>query len=47
MMKTYNIYDMQTNELIGQVEATNVDRAEIIASEKFDRYSDEIYALTA
>ena len=46
-MKTYNIYDMQTDELIGQVKAANVDKAEIIASEKFDRYSNEIYALTA
>lgn len=45
-MKKYYIYDMQTDELIGTIEAGNVTEAEIKASEKFDRYSNEIYALT-
>lgn len=45
-MKKYNIYDMQTDEKIGEVEARTVTEAEIIASEKFNRYSNEIYALT-
>ena len=45
-MKTYNIYDIQTDELIGEVEANDVVSAEIKASEKFDRYSDEIYAFS-
>lgn len=47
MTKTYNIYKMQTDELIGQIEATNVINAEIKASEKYDIESDKIYALTA
>lgn len=45
-MKTYNIYNMQTDELIGEVNASNVIKAEIIASEKFDMYSNELYALS-
>ena len=46
-MKKYNIYNMQTDELIGTVEAKNVIKAEIIASEKYNIESNEIYALTA
>lgn len=45
-MKTYNIYDMQTNELIGEVKAASIIDAEIKASAIFARYSNEIYALT-
>ena len=45
-MKTYNIYDMQTDELIGEVKASSIVDAEIKASTIFDRYSNEIYALT-
>lgn len=45
-MKEYNIYDMQTDELIGEITATSIIQAEIKASEKFDRYTDEIYALS-
>lgn len=47
MTKTYNIYNMQTDEFIGQIEATNVISAEIKASEKYDIESDQLYALTA
>lgn len=47
MTKTYNIYNMQTDELIGQIEATNVISAEIKASEKYDIESEQLYALTA
>lgn len=45
--RLYNIYDMQSDEMIGTVEATSIIKAEIKASDLFDRYSDEIYALTA
>lgn len=45
-MKTYIILDYQTDEVLGEVEATNVVSAEIKASEIFDRYSDEIYAFS-
>ena len=45
-MKTYTIYNMNTDEVIGEVKANNVVNAEIKASEKFDIASDEIYALT-
>ena len=45
-MKTYNIYDMQTDELIGEVKAYNVDQAEYIACGKYNVGSLEIYALT-
>lgn len=45
-MTTYNIYDMQTDELIGEVEAYNINQAEIIACNKFNKGSLEIYALT-
>jgi len=46
-MKKYNIYNMQTDELIGTVEATSIIKAEIKASENFNISSAEIYALTA
>jgi hypothetical protein len=46
-MKRYNIYDMQTNEIIGQVTASNVDAAEYKACEIFNKGSLEIYALTS
>lgn len=45
-MKTYNIYDMQTDELIGQVEAVDIIKAEYKACEVFDKGSNDIYALT-
>ena len=43
-MKIYVVYDIDTDEVIGEVEANNVISAEIKASEIFGRYSDEIYA---
>ena len=46
-MRTYNIYLYQTDELIGQVEATSITKAEIIASEKYNIESNQLYALTA
>lgn len=46
-MRTYNIYSYQTDELIGQVEATSIIKAEIVASEKYNIESDQLYALTA
>lgn len=45
-MKIYVVFDIQTDEVIGEVEATNVVSAEIKASEVFNRYSDEIYAFS-
>ena len=46
-MKTYNIYNMQTDELIGTVDAYNVDDAEWKAAGKFSEYrSDELCALS-
>jgi len=46
-MKTYDIYDMQTDDYIGMVEASSVIEAEIIASETFNKASDQLYALTS
>ena len=46
-MRLYDIYDQQTDEYIGMVEAINVIDAEIKASEIFNRGSNEIYALTS
>lgn len=46
-MRKYDIYNQQTDELIGQVEATSVISAEIKASELFNMTSDNVYALTA
>lgn len=43
-MKTYIILDIQTDEVLGEVEANDVITAEMMASREFDRYSDEIYA---
>lgn len=45
-MKTFYIYDMQTDNLIGTVEAANVISAERKACEKYNTGSDEIYALS-
>ena len=45
-MRTYNIYNMQNNELIGEVKASSVTDAEIKASEEFNIGSLELYALT-
>lgn len=45
-MKKYVVFDIQTDEVIGEVEANDVVTAEIIASREFDRYSDEIYAFS-
>jgi len=44
-MKIYMIYDMQTDEIIGAVEAENILDAERKASEKFNIASDQLYAL--
>lgn len=46
-MRTYDIYDMQTDDYIGMIEANSIIDAEIKASEIFNRASDEIYALTS
>jgi hypothetical protein len=46
-MKTYDIYDMQTGNYIGMVEANDVIQAEIIASAEFNHASDQLYALTS
>ena len=46
-MKTYNIYNLDTDELLGTVEASDVIRAEIIASELFDVESYLLCAISA
>lgn len=45
-MNTYNIYDMNTDELLCEVCATNVTKAEIKASEQLEIASDKLYALS-
>lgn len=45
-MKTYYVYDTNTDEYIGYIKATSVVDAEIKASAMYNRGSDEIYALT-
>lgn len=45
-MKIYYIYNNQTDEFIGEIKAFNITDAEIRASAKFDKYSDEIYAFS-
>lgn len=45
-MKTYNIYDMQTNELIGEVTANSILEAEYKACGIFNTGANDIYALT-
>lgn len=46
-MKTYNIYNLENDEILGTVEASDVIRAEIIASEKFDIESNMLCAISA
>lgn len=47
-MKRYIIYSMQTDEKIGEVEATNIINAELyFCKNNLNFGSDEIYALTA
>lgn len=47
-MTNYNIYNMQTDELIGTVKADNINEAEYKATGKFTEYnSNEMYALKA
>ena len=45
-MKTFMIFDMQTDEYIGEVLAFSVADAEITASKKFDIPSGELYAIS-
>ncbi|MCM1200254.1 MAG: hypothetical protein NC548_31230 [Lachnospiraceae bacterium] len=45
-MKTYYIYNNQTDEFLGEVMAVSIIDAEIKASAKFDVYSDELYAFS-
>ena len=45
-MKTYYIYDMQTDELIGEIEAGSVAEAERKACKKYNKGALDIYALT-
>lgn len=45
-MKTYIIYDYQTDEIIGEIEAMDILDAERKACKMFNKYSNEIYALT-
>lgn len=47
-MKKYNIYNMNTDQKIGEVEAASVNSAELKFIKSQNEYgSDEIYALTA
>lgn len=45
-MKTYEIYSWDTDEKLGEIEASSIINAEIKASEKFDVASDRLYALS-
>ena len=45
-MKTYYIYDMQTNEEIGQMRAFSIVDAEVKYCVQFNKGSDDIYALS-
>ena len=45
-MKWYYIFDMQTDECLGEILAFSVADAELEASKKFDKYSNELYALS-
>ena len=45
-MKYYNIYDMQTNEKIGQEFAWDIIDAEVKACIHLNKGSDDLYALT-
>ena len=47
-MTNYNIYNTQTDELIGTVKADSINEAEYKAAGKFTKYnSNEMYALKA
>ena len=45
-MKEYNIYNMQTDEYIGTVEANSITSAEYKACGIYNTGANEIYALT-
>ena len=45
-MKTFYIYDMQTDEQIYEVQAFSVVEAEIKACVELNRGSNDLYALT-
>ena len=45
-MKHYDIYDMQTNEKIGQEFAWDIIDAEVKACIHLNKGSDDLYALT-
>lgn len=45
-MKTYFIYDMNTEKLLGTVETTSIESAERKASELFNYESNKLFALT-
>jgi len=45
-MKYYDIYDMQTNEKIGQEFAWDIIDAEVKACIHLNKGSDDLYALT-
>ena len=45
-MKYYDIYDMQTNEKIGQEFAWDIVDAEVKACIHLNKGSDDLYALT-
>lgn len=46
-MKYYDIYDMQTNEKIGQEFAWDIIDAEVKACVHLNKGSNDLYALTA
>lgn len=45
-MKTYYVYDFQTNELICTMEASSVTEAEIKACVEYNKGSDDVYAFS-
>ncbi len=45
-MRTYYIYDYQTDEFLGEVKADSIIQAEIKASGIFNIDSEQLYAFT-
>lgn len=45
-MKTYYIYDMQTNKEIGEIRAFSIVDAEVKYCVQFNKGSEDIYALS-
>lgn len=45
-MKTYYVYNYQTDELLAEVKADNVIQAEITVAGMFDIDSENVYAFT-